>query len=155
MWGSRGLSAEQRGLKEGYRSGLEEKVSAQLQQLGVDFTYEKGVLKYTPTAKATRYTPDFILPNGIIIETKGRFVSKDRTKHKDIKSQYPQLDIRFVFSNPNQKIGKRSKTTYAMWCDQFNFLYAGKEIPQEWIREPLKGARIEAIKNFLEFKGDK
>ena len=134
-WAPRGFSAHQRGLKQGYRSGLETKVSSQLYQLGVSFEYEKGVLFYTPTPKATRYTPDFILSNGIIIETKGRFVSKDRMKHRDIQRQFPSLDIRFVFSNPNQKIGKRSKTSYAMWCNKFGFQWADRLIPIEWINE--------------------
>lgn len=120
-------------------------VSAQLKKLGINFLYEQYVLRYTPTAKATRYTPDFVLPNGIIIETKGRFVSKDRTKHKDIKKQYPDLDLRFVFSNPNQKIGKRSKTTYAMWCEREGFKFARAPVPEEWINEPPKKIRIEAL----------
>ena len=64
---------------------------------------------------------DFILPNGIIIEAKGQFVSSDRSKHKLIKEQHPDLDIRFVFSNSRTRIGKKSKTTYAMWCDRFGF----------------------------------
>ena len=49
----------------------------------------------------------------IIIETKGRFVTADRQKMLLVKEQYPDLDIRFVFSNPNSRISKKSKTTYA------------------------------------------
>ena len=32
--------------------------------------------------RTRHYTPDFILENGIVIETKGRFVSNDRRKHE-------------------------------------------------------------------------
>ena len=99
-----------------FRSGLEEHVADQLDQLGVAFEYETLVIKFTRPEKMHRYTPDFILPNGIIIEAKGYFCSKDRQKHLLVKKQNPDLDIRFVFSNPNQKISKTSKTTYAMWC---------------------------------------
>lgn len=98
-----------------------------------------------PTSKATRYTPDFVLENGIIIETKGRFVSKDRMKHKDIRKQFPDLDIRFVFSNPNQKIGKRSSTTYAIWCEREDFLYAKGLVPVEWLKEAPSKKRVEAV----------
>ena len=68
-----------------YRSGLEEHVADQLDQLGVQFEYETMVIKYIRPQKTHRYTPDFILPNGIIIETKGRFLTKDRQKHLLIK----------------------------------------------------------------------
>ena len=70
----------------------------------MEFAYEPPgwVLYHKPTSK---YKPDFVLPNGIIIETKGQFLSSDRTKHKLIAKQNPLLDIRFVFSNPNTKIG--------------------------------------------------
>jgi hypothetical protein len=85
-----------------------------------------------PERKA-KYTPDFVLPNGIIVETKGRFVVADRQKHLFVKAQHPELDIRFVFSNSKAKISKTSKTTYADWCTQHGFKYADKEIPNEWL----------------------
>lgn len=81
------------------------------------------------------YTPDFVLANGIIVETKGRFITSDRQKHLMIKEQHPDLDIRFVFSNPNSKLYKGSKTTYADWCDKHGFKWAKEEIPLEWIKE--------------------
>ena len=81
------------------------------------------------------YTPDFILPNGIIVESKGLFEVADRQKHLYIKQQYPNLDIRFVFTNPNTKIYKGSKTTYADWCSKNGFQYAKKLIPLGWLKE--------------------
>ena len=118
-----------------FRSGLEEHVADQLDQLGVSFEYETLVIKFTRPEKMHRYTPDFILPNGIIIETKGRFLTKDRQKHLLVKKQHPDLDIRFVFSNPNQKISKTSKTTYARWCNTNGFYYAKQTIPTTWLKE--------------------
>lgn len=118
-----------------FRSGLEEHVADQLDQLGVAFEYETLVIKFTRPEKMHRYTPDFILPNGIIIETKGRFLTKDRQKHLLVKKQHPDLDIRFVFSNPNQKISKTSKTTYAKWCNTNGFEYAKQTIPTTWLKE--------------------
>jgi hypothetical protein len=126
-------TAKQRGLKYGYRSGLEESVAEQLENAGMPYFYETTKIEYD--VKETRkYTPDFILPNGIIVETKGRFVAADRKKHLLIKSQHPFIDIRFVFSNSKQKISKGSKTTYADWCDKFGFKYADKQIPEDWLK---------------------
>lgn len=123
------------GLREGFRSGLEEKVADQLRALGVEVKFEQRKVKYTKPARAATYTPDFELPNGIIIETKGRFVTADRQKHILIKDQHPELDIRFVFSSSKAKISKTSATTYADWCRKHGFQFADKSIPLEWIKE--------------------
>ena len=58
----------------GYRSGLEEIVQAELQTQGVSGEYEQHKIEYTKPATTHSYTPDFKLPNGIFVETKGRFV---------------------------------------------------------------------------------
>jgi len=128
------LTTRQRAIKAGYRSGLEETISQQLTKLSVPVLYETEKVKYEVNEVRT-YTPDFKLPNGIIIESKGRFVAADRKKHLLIQKQHLLLDIRFVFSNSRAKIAKGSKTTYGDWCDKHGFLYADKLIPEEWIRE--------------------
>ena len=130
----RNLGAASAGLKYGYRSGLEEKVAAQLDGLSISYQYEKVKLKYVVNETRT-YTPDFLLPNGIIIESKGRFVAADRKKHLLVKQQHPDLDIRFVFSNSKAKISKGSNTSYGDWCDKNGLLYADKLIPEEWVKE--------------------
>ena len=108
--------------KHGFRSGLEEDIDKSLKSRGVSGEYEQHKISYTKPATNHTYTPDFKLPNGIFIETKGRFVLADRQKHVLIKSQHPELDIRFVFQNANNKIRKGSKTTYADWCVKNNFI---------------------------------
>lgn len=128
------VGATQRGIIYGYRSGLEDRISEQLKEMGIDFSYETLKLKYEVSDQKT-YTPDFLLPNGIIVESKGRFVAADRKKHLLVKQQHPKLDIRFVFSNSKTKLNKGSKTTYADWCDKNGFLYADKLIPEHWTRE--------------------
>lgn len=124
-------------IKHGYRSGLEEAIADQLQRHKVEYQYENPDNKITYTIPATDHTylPDFKLPNGIIVETKGRFVLADRKKHKLIKEQHPELDIRIVFSNSNTKISKKSKTTYAKWCEKLGIPYADKSIPLDWLLE--------------------
>lgn len=122
----------QHAIKNGYRSGLEDAISQDLKDRGVAFEYETFKIKWQLVENKT-YTPDFILPNGVIIESKGRFVASDRKKHLKVKEQHPELDIRFVFSNSKAKINKGSKTTYGMWCEKHGFLYSDKRIPDEWL----------------------
>ena len=118
--------------KYGFKSGLEETISNQIASKGIEVQYESEKVAYTIPASEHNYHPDFKLPNGIRIETKGRFVIADRKKHLLVKEQNPNLDIRFVFSNSKNKINKRSKTTYADLCDKNGFKYADKVIPDEW-----------------------
>lgn len=128
-----------------YRSGLEFNISKQLTAARCPFEYERRKVWFIQPAKLRSYTPDFILPNGIIIEAKGRFLTDDRQKSKYISAQHPDLDVRFVFSNPNAKINKGSPTSYAMWCETYGFAYAAKLIPQEWIEESTCMSRWSAI----------
>lgn len=138
-------SSKDRGLVEGYRSGLEDRIGEQLSGLGLPVLFEVTKVKYTPPLKQRSYTPDFILPNGIIIETKGRFITDDRQKHKAIKAEHPLLDVRFVFSRSKTKISKTSKTTYAAWCEKYGFQFADAYVPREWILEPQNPDRIAAL----------
>ena len=126
------MATTRQAIKHGYRSGLEERVSKELEEAGVKYEYETQKIKYRVEEDRT-YTPDFILPNGIIVETKGRFTVADRKKHLLIQKQYPKHDIRFVFQNSRAKLYKGAKTTYAQWCDKHGFLYADKSIPKEWL----------------------
>ena len=124
-------------LKYGYRSGLEIKVSDYLKELEQDFRYECFKIEWEDLMYRT-YTPDFLLPNGIIIEVKGRFVQADRRKHLAIQKQHPNLDIRFVFESSKRKLNKGSKGTYASWCDKYKFKYHDRIIPETWLKEKHK-----------------
>jgi hypothetical protein len=121
--------------KYGFKSGLEESVSNQIASRGLSVQYESEEVSYIIPASEHTYHPDFKLPNGIRVETKGRFVLADRKKHLLVKQQNPELDIRFVFTNSKNKINKKSKTTYADWCEKNGFKYADKVIPDEWFSE--------------------
>ena len=129
------LKIRQRALRAGYRSGLEQDTAKFLKKRGIGFTYEEMKIKWVDS-KTKTYTPDFVLDNGIIIETKGRFISPDRAKHLAVRDQYPELDIRFVFTNSKSKLYKGSKTTYGMWCNKYDFKYADRYIPEAWLKEP-------------------
>lgn len=132
-------------MQRGHRSGLEDKNAAHIAAHGLSSDYESVVIRYSKPEKRARYTPDFPLPNGIIVETKGRFLSEDRQKHKLVREQHPNLDIRFVFSNSRERLNKQSATTYADWCAQYGFQFADKLIPAAWLNEPPCAGRLAAI----------
>ena len=137
-------------IKNGYRSGLEHKLSIYLKDLKYKFTYESLKIEWQDLAYRT-YTPDFILKNGIIVETKGRFIASDRRKHLAIKKQHPSLDIRFVFENSRNKLRKGAKSTYAEWCIKYNFRYYDRIIPEDWLKEKGKDKHPK----FIKYKGNK
>ena len=92
------------------KSGLEEAVFNYLHKVKLNFTYEGMKIVYFQPAI------------------------------KIIKEQNKNLDIRFIFSNSKNKIGKKSKTTYGKWCELFGFKYhciqSTKEtFPKEWLKE--------------------
>ena len=134
-----GFTPEAVAAKYGFRSGLEKRVADFLREHKVEFSYECSKIHYKVPESEHVYTPDFRITTrsgkSILIETKGRFLLEDRKKHLLIRAQYPNLDIRLVFQNPNVKIDKRSKTTYRMWAEKNGFRWAGKCIPEEWLNE--------------------
>ena len=82
--------------QKGHKSGLESRIDEQLQSQGIDGEYEQHEVSYTIPATHHTYKPDFKLPNGIFIESKGWFLPEDRKKHLLIKEQNPEMDLRFV-----------------------------------------------------------
>jgi hypothetical protein len=121
-------------IKHGYRSGFEHKVSEQLTESKIKFGYEDTVIDYIKPETHHKYTVDFTLPNGILIETKGRWVIEDRKKHLLIKKQHPELDIRIIFQSAKTKIRKGSKTTYGDYCDKHGIVWSEKKIPESWLK---------------------
>ncbi len=114
-----------------FRSKLEESVASLLQGLGVSYQYESEKLSYTIQHY---YTPDFILPNYVYLETKGYWSPEDRRKVLAVKRDNPGIDLRMVFQSPYNKISKNSKTTYAKWCDKHEIPWtAYHEIPMDWL----------------------
>jgi hypothetical protein len=114
---------------------LEERLSDQMDKVGCGYDYESIQLTYTVPAVEHKYTPDFILDNGIVIEAKGKFSAKDRRKMILVKNEHPELDIRIVFWNAKQPIYKGSKTTNAQWASKHGFPWAHRTIPNRWLQE--------------------
>lgn len=117
-----------------YRSKFERRIAQQIRAKGEAVEYETYRLTYTRPATEHSYTPDFWLGD-IAIECKGRFTAADRKKHLLVRDSHPDLDLRFVFMNANNRLSRNSTTTYAAWCDKHGFRWAHKEIPEEWFDE--------------------
>jgi hypothetical protein len=124
-----------------YKSQFEKDFSHQLllhkrEGLLPKWEYEKDKLIYK---LEHTYVTDFRLEGKhgkvMYIETKGYFKSKDRTKHKKLKEQHPNADVRFIFMNSKTKLNKNSTTTYGSWCTKQGFKYADRKIPIEWLME--------------------
>lgn len=133
-------------LRAKYRSKLEEKVAKQLEDAGIEFSYEKLKIPYTVPAREAKYVTDFVVVQGdkpIILEAKGRFGHRnrkdadERQKFLLLKQQYPDLDLRFVFQSAHKtKIYPGSKVTVAQWADDHGFQWSDKgTIPQSWLTE--------------------
>ena len=114
-----------------FRSKLEERIATLLQELGVSYEYESTRVPYTIQHF---YNPDFILPNYVHLEAKGYWDAADRRKILAVKKENPDLDLRMVFQSPFNTISKRSKTTYAQWCEKHNIPWcAFHTIPIDWL----------------------
>lgn len=103
--------------RNSYRSKFEQRLAKHLEYLG--FKYEPFNIKYTIPETIHKYKPDFVRGK-LIYELKGRWTQKDRVKMKLLVEQHPEYEIVMVFQNPNIKINKGSKTSYADYCNKNN-----------------------------------
>ena len=113
-----------------FKSGFERTLATQLKAAGVPVLYETLELDYSI---AHKYRPDFVLPNGIIIEAKGYFRAGDQAKYRAVKQHHPDMDIRFVFMCADKKIPGQ-KQTHGEWCKRHGFPYASGRIPADWLK---------------------
>ena len=114
-----------------FRSKLEENIANLLEGLGVSYQYESEKLSYTIEHN---YTPDFVLPNYTYLEAKGYWSAEDRRKILNVKKSNPEIDLRMIFQAPYNTISKKSKTTYAKWCEKHDIPWTSyHDIPIEWL----------------------
>jgi hypothetical protein len=86
-----------------------------------------------------------MLPNGIIVEAKGKLDRLVREKMALVFEQNPDLDIRLLFMRDN-KLSKTSKTRYSDWCEKRGIKYAVSEqghIPEEWLVEARRATSLD------------
>lgn len=118
-----------------YRSKYEQAVATDLRKRKVDFEYEPLKLPFMQPETKHIYKPDFVLPNGIVVETKGRWDNDSRKKMVNVVNQYRgKMDIRMLFMR-DQPLQKGAKKTYTEWCSDKNIKCAVGFIPQEWLDE--------------------
>ena len=114
-----------------FRSKLEEKVATLLKELGISYEYESTQVPYVIQHN---YTPDFLLPNHVYLETKGYWDPADRRKVLAVKRDNPDIDLRMVFQSPYNTISRKSKTTYAQWCEKLEIPWTSfNNIPLDWL----------------------
>lgn len=121
--------------KSKYRSGFEEDIAV---ELGPEFKYEVNTFTYN---RPQKYKVDFsaVKKNGYLmhIETKGRFLSADRTKMLLVQQTYPGIDLRLVFMK-DLPLYKGSNSTYSDWAKTHNFRYSVGHVPKAWLKEVKK-----------------
>lgn len=120
------------------RSKLEMRFEQILIDNQAEYDYEVTVIPYTVPESKHKYTVDWTLLNGPLIETKGYLSDHaERTKYVLLKQQYPDLDLRFVFDNPNKLCGG-TKYTHAKWADKYQIPWCSirdEETIKQWIEE--------------------
>lgn len=121
------------------RSKLEQTLAKLLNNTNSIWEYEVTKIPYIIPESNHTYTVDFSLINGILLEGKG-YLSSHQERHKYVllKQQHPDLDLRFVFDNPNKLCGG-TKMTHAKWAEKYGFPYCSiKDIEQivSWVKEP-------------------
>ena len=97
--------------------------------------YEPFAIPYVIPASNHKYFPDLVLPNGVIVEIKGKLDVRTCAKMIAVKKSNPDLDIRFVFMNARNKMNKRSKTRYWEWAERHGFPWAEGTIPLDCWKE--------------------
>jgi hypothetical protein len=118
-----------------FRSGFEKAVYEQAtrSKKKLDFEPPDAIVNYVKPARKARYIPDFRLPNGVLVETKGRLTQPDRAKMLNVIRDNPELDIRFVFQRASQRITRsKNSLTYWEWAEKHGFKWHEGYIPEEW-----------------------
>ena len=120
------------------RSKLELKFEEIIKEFDVAYDYEVTKIPYTIPESNHNYTVDWTFINGLLVETKGYLSDhKERYKYVLLKQQHPDLDLRFVFDNPNKLCGG-TKMTHSKWAEKYGFKYCSiKDVDQiqQWVKE--------------------
>lgn len=125
-----------------YRSKLEVLTAQLLTKNKINFEYEAKRIPFRSRVKSgvcgecdcttvyqkRQYLPDFTLPDGHVIEAKGRLTSSERTKFLGIRAFNPELRVSFVFGADN-KLSKGKPKRYSDWCKENGFDYGVKQLP--------------------------
>jgi hypothetical protein len=115
-----------------FKSKLEEKVWSVLKKNFPTVKYEPQRFKFIQPEVERTYIPDFKTGrSNIFIEAKGKLDLETRKKMVWFRDSNPTIRIIFLFMNPDNKITKRSKTTYAMWATDNGFEWL--DFRKDWL----------------------
>jgi len=115
-----------------FKSKLEEKVWAVLKKNFPSAKYEPNKFKFIQPEIERTYIPDFKTGrSNIFLEAKGKLDLETRKKMIWFRDSNPTIRIIFLFQNPDNKITKRSKTTYAMWATDNGFEWL--DFRKDWL----------------------
>lgn len=115
-----------------FKSKLEEKVWAILKKEFPSVKYEPNKFKFIQPEVERTYIPDFKTGrSNIFLEAKGKLDLETRKKMVWFRDSNPTIRIIFLFMNPDNKITKRSKTTYAMWATDNGFEWL--DFRKDWL----------------------
>ena len=117
-----------------YKSGLEATTAELMAKANLRAEYEPDTFPYV---KQSHYTPDFKIRDNVFIETKGEFSPSNRANMLAFREQHPEIEIRFIFGNSNNRLYRGSKTTYKEWADRHGFKWADirEGLPTDWWKE--------------------
>lgn len=120
------------------RSKLELRFEEILKEAKAEYDYEVTKIPYIIPESNHNYIVDWTVKGKLYLETKG-YLSDYQERHKYIlvKTQNPDLDLRFVFDNPNKLCGG-TKMTHAKWADKYGFKWCGVKDTEtiiKWINE--------------------
>lgn len=115
-----------------FKSKLEEKVWSILKKNFPSVKYEPQRFKFIQPEIERTYIPDFKTGrSNIFLEAKGKLDLETRKKMVWFRDSNPTVRIIFLFMNPDNKITKRSKTTYAMWATDNGFEWL--DFRKDWL----------------------
>lgn len=85
--------------------------------------------------RTTSYTPDFKLPNGTYIESKGIFTGGNRRNLLAFRAAHPDVKVRLLFQADNT-FNKKSTTRYSDWAKKagFEFCIGINNIDPRWTK---------------------
>lgn len=120
-----------------HRSRLEDQVEDSLRARGYNPEYETEKFSYVLHRK---YTPDFKVGD-VHVEVKGWWPPAERSKFLAVVLANPDLRIFVALQRPQLTLNKKSKTTYAMWCQKHGIAWCPIPIPFDFLDQWLAGQR--------------
>lgn len=131
-----------------HRSGFEAAIRKDLDARDIAYEYEaKSFGLHVPSpnhycehctsgkiSRRVRYTPDFLFPNGVVVEAKGKFTARDRKIALAMTQQFAGWPYRMMFQRDN-KLSPKSSTRYSDWCRSYGIVYTiGTVVPRGWLK---------------------